>query len=266
MGMALSTVLSNRNLLKYDFIRTKLNQQLKGAIEIAGATAREAGENLSANFPAIEIVNGVTSADEVILRRAVVGEILKLCTPISAGTSADQIHFADASGTLGCLYSDNLFNFSSWQANRLEAEGSLLAYAYDSSTKVGEFFEYTGEVDTGSELYLERGSGVWENDYSSITTSIYIIEQWQFKLEEDVLQVIENDYSDDPYNIIFGVSDFQVSINYPDGTSTDSFTVDDNWTQIASLQISITVEDSFAGKQISRTMEAEFFPRNILSN
>src|SRR5690606_12792998 len=103
-------VLSNRGLFNIDMVRTRLNQNLRSSLDIIGMNVREAGENLPGSFPAVELINGNDEPDELVLRRNLVDEVLKLCVVIDIGTAAPFI-FAIPGTTQGCTYDDQQVNY-----------------------------------------------------------------------------------------------------------------------------------------------------------
>ncbi len=272
LGLTMATTLSNRNLYQDDLARTRLNQNLRGALDIMGVNVREAGENLSAIFPAVDIVDGGgENPDQLTLRRNLRDEVLKLCTPITAGSTVNEVYFATEGATPGCTYSSNHYSFTSWQTYRTENDDEVRAYIYDTTAEHGEFFNYTGETDTGTELFLETDGGTWLNSYAVESSSIYLIEQWHFRLGNlsdgtSVLELVENGDEDNPMNVVPGITGFQVAVVMPDDTIYDDIQVDDNWTDVKAFQITLTGQDSSLGQGITRSLTSRYFPRNVLSN
>ena len=270
-GMSLVAILSQRRLYQYDLTKTRLNQDLRSAMDLLGTNIREAGENLPATFPSVEIVDGGVSPDELILRRSLLDEVLKLCQPIAASSSG-SIYFADSSTEPGCAYADQEHNYNAWQTHRTSNGGSVLAYIYDPTTQLGEFFDYSSETSTGTDRFIGRASGLWTNDYTVGQTGVYIIEQWNFKvgqdltLMQDAFQVIENNKTTEPMTIMFSVTNFQVVAHLSDGLSVVDFMASDNWTSINALEVAITGKDSSLGQEIEKSYTSRFFPRNILSH
>jgi type IV pilus assembly protein PilW len=270
-GMTLSVSLSNRGLFQFDLARTKLNQNLRSSLDVIGLNIRQAGENLPLTFPAVEIVNGADgAADELVLRRNLLDEILKVCQPVNAGSS-DDIFFAIPGTTAGCVYSDQLQNQTAWQTYRLDNGGSVRAYVYDPSTGDGEFFDYDSETDTGTSRLVSRGSGSWENDYSVGTSAVYLIEEWRFRVDavnysDPMLQLIINGDENNPQNVIYGITNFQVTATMEDDSELEEFGSGSQWVDLKELSISITGEETSKGEVISRTVRGQFFPRNVLSN
>ena len=268
LAMALESTNSMRRLYMHDIVRTRLNEDIRGALDIVGVNIRQSGENLARSFPAIQIVDGSSGApDQLILHRNLLDEVLGVCTAISAGSSAADIFFADGSTTAGCDYASNNRNFTSWRDYRLaDANQSVKAYIFNISTKAGEFFNYNSETNTGTQYYLTRSAGTWGSNYDVGSSAIYVLEKWQFRVVDEVLQLVIDEQEDNVLNVAFGIKDFQVVAHMTDGTDRNVLGTADNWTGIAYLSLSITAESSFGAQPISSTLSSRYFPRNILSN
>lgn len=268
LAMILTTVMSNRSLYTDDLVRTKINQNLRSALDIVGMNIRQAGENLLNIHPAVEVSNGASGApDELILRRSILEEVLNVCVQIDAGTSSTDIVFAIPGTTEGCIYADNTHNYDRWHQYLSDHGNSTLMWLYDTTINEGEFVSFVGDSDTGTQYSVRRGSGTWQNTYTVGGADAIILEQWRFRLNNGVLQLIVNDDADsEALNVVDGIDDFQVRILYPDGTWTTSLARTDDWTQIEALEITITGSEEVRGRTIASTLSSRFFPRNILSN
>lgn len=267
-SLCLSIAMMNRNVLGRDTARTRLNQNLRGAIDILTTDGRVTGENLDTLFPAIELVNGAGSnPDTLTLRRNLQDEILKVCTSIVAGSNVRQVYFAVPGNTPGCIYSGQAQNYNSWRNYRLAQGGQVDAFIYNSVTKQGEFFTYNSEADTGTSYYIQRpNGGTWANSYPNTSSSVYLLEEWKYQIQNSMLQIVENRDTANPYNVSFGVTNFQVQFGMRDGTIKYSFTTADAWTDISSIQVTLSGQDEFAKQTVARTVVGQFFPRNVLSH
>ena len=267
MGLCLSAMNANRWVFGKDTVRTRLNQNLRGALDIITIDGKVAGENLTSAFPAIELVNGSgAGADELYLRRNLVDEILPLCTAITAGTTTTRIYFADSSTTPGCAYSGQTTAFNSWKSYRTANGGTVDAYIYNTVNKRGEFFRYSGETNGTTNYSLTRTAGTWTYGYAVGSTAIYLLEEWDYKVVGQMLTLIENRDPARNYGVSFNITNMQVQITMQDGTVNTAFTAANNWTQIANIAITLSGQDQFAGTTLNRSVTAYFFPRNVLSN
>lgn len=271
LALTLSATTSNRRLYKYDLVRTKINQNMRSALDIMGMDVRQAGENLFPTFPAIEIVNGAAGApDELVIRRNLLDEVFNLCQALAAGSGNATIFVADnASVQPGCDKTSNATNYSAWNAKRMADGGAshiIDAYIYNRATKLGEYFKYTSESSTATQYKLTRGSGSWANAYTVGSSSLYVLEEWRYRVRNNVLQIVTNQDTANPLNVVDGVQNFQVSALMQDGTTKTTYIPGDDWSLLKAIRISVTGTDTVQGKPVTRTLSADFFPRNILSN
>ncbi|MCB0310173.1 MAG: prepilin-type N-terminal cleavage/methylation domain-containing protein [Bdellovibrionales bacterium] len=267
LGLGIQSTNAMRYLYLHDIVRTRMHQDMRSALDIMGVNIRQAGENFNASFPAIQLIDGGAGSDELVLHRNLIDEVLNVCTDVNSGSGVTNIYFAIAGTEQGCAYSDNLFGFSSWQSFRTAHGGQAQGYILNLGSKLGEFFTYSGETDNGStELSLQTGSGAWSRDYPAGTSALYVLEKWNFRLVDDVLQLVINDDQDNALNVAFGLTDFQVRAHLQDGSTLDELNISHNWTRLESIEVELRAEDSFAGQTISDTLSSRFFPRNILSN
>ncbi len=267
LGLALSVTLSSNKVYREDQARTALNQNLRVAMDILGANIREAGERLPPNFPAIEIINGDDGApDELMIRRNVLDEVMPVCKKVQAGTSTNVVFVALAANPpQGCERNSQQANFDAWKAYRQAQGGEVRVYIYNPVSSAGEFFTYSEEKDDNSGLHIHRKEGKWLYDYD-YGSAMYMLEERHYRLQGDLLQLVMNGDETNIQNLIFGVSDLQIQVLMQDGTTQESFTPDDPWTLMQSLEVTLSGESHLRGRVLQRTLAAQLFPRNILSN
>ncbi|MCC6931632.1 MAG: prepilin-type N-terminal cleavage/methylation domain-containing protein [Deltaproteobacteria bacterium] len=274
-AMAVGGILANRKLYQHDLARTRLTQNLRSSMEYLGVNIREAGENLPLSVPAVELINGINGAsDELIVRRSMIDEVLKLCQPIAAGSGVSRVYFAHIGEEAGCTFDTNLQNYSAWRDYRIEQGGTVSVYIYDPYSQLGEFFKITGEDQQISSLALIRNGGAFVNSYSVGQSALFLMEEWHFRVGDDwegdpVFQIIENDDVANPKNVTHGLTSFQVRIFKTDGTVVEEFSRTDQWVDIASIEVTISGREIVSDAQhteIASTYSARFFPRNILSH
>ena len=264
LAMILTTMTANRSLYKKDVVRTRINQNLRGAMDIIGMNVRLAGENLGPNFPAVELSDGNNGQpDTLTLRRSLIAEVLPVCVALNQG-SGNGLQFAVPGTQAGCIYSGQTTSYNSWRSYRVDHDGSVPAFIWNPSAKIGEVFTYQNEVDNGSSYTLLR-QGQWQHSYP-IGSAAYMLEEWRFDMVEDTLELIRNEDAANPIDIAFALSNFQVRILLTDGTSKTSFSVNDSWTKIQGVDVVVTGRETFSGRQIERSLTSRFFPRNVLSN
>lgn len=267
VGLTLSVSIAKKNVLGRDMARTRLSQNLRGAMDIIGADVRVGGENLGGSFPAIEIIDGSGSNPDVLIaRRNLIDEVIPLCTQLDAATTTQEVYFAIPGLTPGCIYSGQTTSFNAWQAYRTAEGGTVDAYIWDSSGRRGEYFQMSGEGDNGTSYWITRASGTWQNTYPVGSSAIYILEEWRYELNNGLLQVILNQDTASPYNVAFGVTGFQARALLQDGSVDTDFSASDLWTTIDQVEVTLTGSESFRKEPIDRTLVGRFFPRNVLSN
>ena len=273
MAAGLTISMSSRNTLRSDQNRTTLNQNLRSGMDLVGIDVRQAGERLPGDVPALEILDGSSgAADTLVVRRNLADDVLPVCIDIASGSSTAEITIALTSGTIpaGCDpvadtnsdgWADNL---GSWRAERIAAGGTLTAYIYNPTTKLGEFFEFDGE--DSSAYHLDRSSsGTWTNDYlASDSARVYIMEERRFTLNGGILEMDING-SGTPFNLVDDVIDFQLRAIFQDGTVQTALGSADEWSELEAIEVSLSGRSTFMDRTMDRSLSSRYFPRNILS-
>ncbi len=163
-------------------------------------------------------------------------------------------------------------NYDAWRAYRESQPGDkTVAYIYNFTTRLGEFFDYTEEFDSGSALGIRRSSGNFSQPYAMSTTAVYLIREWRFKLsttagQTDLLQIVQDGDTDNPFKVAFGINAFNVTARMQDGTTLTTFTNANAWTLLSAVEVSLTGNATYRGRPIATTLTTRLFPRNILSN
>lgn len=269
IALLCQTVLVNNRLYKTDIIRTNLNQDLRSAMTILSSSIKEAGENLASSFPAVELTKDEEQGtSRLIIRRNVLEDVLKLCAPINSGETVSRLAFALEGTTSGCIYSDNTYNYTSWKNYRKNNQNIVYPFLYNLEDSEGEFFPYVNEEDTGTEYYLLTNGHKFIHNYSNIASAIYMIEEWEFFVQDGFLGLVENANTDNAKKIINNVSKFDVQIETSDGEIVDTFLPenDDMWSNIKSINVSIENKETFLKEDVKKSLSASFYPRNILSH
>ena len=116
------------------------------------------------------------------------------------------------------------------------------------------------------------GSGNWQYDYNVGQTRIYLIEEWEFLLLPDpfdptsnLLSVVPNRQTSDPLHLAYGITGMEILIELKDGSTVNSFSATDDWSEIASVSVSIEAEESYKSRVVKLDLDSKFFPRNIMS-
>ncbi len=278
VAMTLSTTIANREAYGYDIVRTRLNQNLRSAFDVINTEVRQAGERLPSSFPAIEIVDGINGqSDKLILRRNLLDEVVTVCQNIVPATSGADVYLTSsaAGAPPACVFGTQTATFNKWRSYRNGPDGGathvVSVYIYDVAAKKGQYFKYSSDNSAGSTQTIRKQTGSWLNTYTALSTSVYMLSEWQFQLsttpgDDDLLQLVEDQDTTNPQNVVYGVQDIQFRALMQDGTTKTTFTKSDSWTQLRAIEVTITGSEMYRGRVISSTLTTQLFPRNILSN
>lgn len=287
LGIGFTLTVSSRNLVQADQDRTDANQNLRGAMELIGTDVRLAGERLtSQGAPAIagiEIKNG----NELIVRRNIFSDALPVCRDSSWSTGQVYVSLTGLFWSLinqypackneprdktttnstgstttsnGTNMPDDLERWKAYREAQVAAGNAVRAYIYSPASKLGEFFNYSGE-DRGQTLLpgwtlVRSGGGAWQRVYRvSEASSVYMLDERRYVLEGGVLKVIVNG-GNSPLRIANNVGKLEFKGVRADGTKVT--TVGADWQTLSAVEVSLEVD--------GRVLTSQFFPRNILSN
>jgi type IV pilus assembly protein PilW len=271
---ALSLAFSSRDLYEGDRVRTDLNQNLRSGVDLLGMEIRQAGERLPLDFPAIEIVDGGGSnPDTMIVRRNLLDAVLPICAEIQAGTTVQSIRVASDATTPppGCSpvedansdsYPDNV---DEWRAYRDANGGTITVYLFNPVSGAGEYVLYDGDDATSHHLGVDSDAG-WQQTYLvNEQCRVYVLEQHAYEVAGGVLRYVADGDTANPVNLVHDIVDFQVRAVLLDGTVLDSFSTSDDWSDLESIEITLTDRSDSGPRPLSRTVTTRFFPRNALS-
>lgn len=272
MAMVFSSTMANRRLYEIDIVRTRLNQNLRGALNYLGADVRQSGERLPTGFPAVEIIDGADGApDELILRRNVLDEVIAVCQTIPAGSSDTNISMTGGAGASpACVYGSQAASLAAFQNRRLDEGGTSKLYIYNFATQLGEFIDHTGESDSGVSMSIQRTGTALVNQYDAEAAAVYALVEWRYRLDtvtdpDGLLQVIENGDTSNPQNITFGVRDMQIVAILNDDSQQTTFGIGDSWSLLKAVEITVSGEERTKATVINSVFSSRFFPRNVLS-
>jgi prepilin-type N-terminal cleavage/methylation domain-containing protein len=264
-GLFAQTLVMQSTYFVQDIARTRIQQNIRGALDIISMNVRQAGESLDSDFPALLVTNGTN--DVLTLRRNLVQDVLNVCNTAAAG--ATQINVSDSSsGQSECLPVNVASTVSTWSNYRLGEGGSTTIYIYDRVAEVGEFLEYDGESTSSLADYLSVSETV--NEYPEGSSSIYILEEFRFSLDASskTLRLTLNNETTTPMDVAYAISAFQVELTMKDGSTLTSLAVGDSntWKDIRAVRISMSGEEKARKQVFTRTVSGEYFPRNVLSD
>lgn len=271
VAMTLSSTMMNRSVYREDIVRTRINQNLRSALDILSLNARQTGQSLDNTFPAVELVDGVGGQpDQLILRRNLYeNEIFPVCQTITGGTFTANIIFAYLTPNSACNWDSAFLPYiNTWNSYVTSQGGTALGYIYNNATRTGEFFPFDNVNYDASQMQVHRLSGNWANSYpgDGYTSSMYLLEQLQFRVTNGTLQIVQNNDTTNVLNVVDGIVDFQVRARMQSGTYRTAFAATDDWTQLGALEVTLTGAETVGGKTIQSQLVSHVFPRNVLSN
>jgi type IV pilus assembly protein PilW len=271
-GLALAR--SSLGLYQTDQGRVRLHQNLRAAHDSLTADIRQAGERLGPTFPAIEVVPGAVEGapDELILRRNLLGVVMRVCEDISGTQSWINVGWEESLEP-GCIRLAGGENLAAWEAFRTSAGGEILAYVSDPVDDEGEFVRYVGEqaLPLADMLWLEPGT-TFENEYSVAAQSqVFLIEQRRYRLEGGLLQVVVNEDAAAPLNLVDAIEDFQVRVflqadppDEPPPPAQDTLG-GATWTDLRSIEVTVAGRVETRNHVFDRLWSTRVVPRNVMS-
>jgi prepilin-type N-terminal cleavage/methylation domain-containing protein len=258
-----------------DMARTRVQQNLRGALDVVSMNVRQAGENFDVLFPAL-LLSTTSGASTLTLRRKLLHEVPTICKAIVAGNTKIYVS-SSATGSISpdCLHTNIVASntVGAWSAYRATQGGSLWVYLYDRVGKTGEFVNYLNEGTQADPTYGDTidylQTSAVAHAYPTISTSVYVIEEALFKLDatSKTLQLFWNGDTTISDDVAYNITQFQASIGMQDGTSVSSLAASDTntWKNIRSVAITVSGQDQWRNKTVQRTVVGSYFPRNVLS-
>lgn len=273
LGMTIGTTIQTQQLFARDSGRVRLNQNLRTSLDLLGIEIRQAGERLPANFPAIEVIDGEDGAsDELIVRRHLIDEVLTICTNIAAGHSSNTIYLSSTNpdAAPACVYGGQAVSLAAYAEHRSTNGGTVQLYIYNPDTKLGEYIDHVGEVDSSSTMGLSISSKTFANNYTAQTAAIYILRESHYRIspnpgEADILHLVQNNDEENAENVMFSIRRFDIRVELTDGTFASEFDASALWSTIQSIEISLGGEETVRDAVIDNTVRSRFYPRNVLS-
>ena len=243
-----------------DISRVRIQQNLRGALDVMAMNVRQAGENLNSFFPAVVM----TSAPSIALRRNLVQQVLSACQNIVG----PQIFIDNpAATTPACLPVDIAPSLAAWESYRVAQGGTVPIYIYDIVSKTGEFVNYTGtgSNSTGDFLYISAPV----NQYPQASTNMYVLEEYLFSINAatNTVELTIDQAANSQEDVAYDVTQLQMQITMQDGTVVTSLSPSStyNWGNIQNVYIAMTGQDTWKSHTVTRTVDGQYFPRNVLS-
>ena len=266
MAMLVGFVLSLQNNFFNDVVRTRVNSNLRSALDIMGMNIRQSGENLNRSFPVVVLTNDSDGVGSYIqLRRNLIPEVLTVCSILNSGASSVDVSSTTAINA-SCIYGNVTSLYNAFNTEKNSVGGSTRIFIYNSLTKAGEFVDYTGGTTTGTySLNISAPSST----YQPLTTYLYIIEEYAFSLQEstETLNLYLNGKTTLPESVAFGVTGLNFNLKMDDDTTLTSMPISSakSWKEIKAISITLTGSEERKTRTFTTSLTEDFFPRNVIS-
>jgi prepilin-type N-terminal cleavage/methylation domain-containing protein len=281
LGLVIPVTLSNQRVVDLDQVRTTVNQSLRAAQDLIAADVRIAGERFGEiglfQMSPIEL-RQVDGASELVLRRFLI-EALPVCESTALVTGQTTITVAELPGGTGSLparciaqttrtdegggeWPPNLFGWREF----LQPPRQRVAYIYQPDAAIGQWFTLQVQDASKEQVHCIAGC-TWDAaaQYSLSNNSfVSLMDEFTYRLVDGVLSRVDTAPAR-TVRIADGIAGFDVRIRLTDGTLVDTFTATQDWTTIRSIEVSVRSEIDVRGTAVDRTMQAAYFPRNVLS-
>lgn len=271
LGLLLPAVLAHRRLYVLDQGRTGANQSLRAGMDLMLMDARQAGERLPADFPALLLSQAPDGSAVLVLRRNLSDTVLTLCQDAPAGATSliTASSSAPAAYQVECAFNDLNGNgvddrIDAWQNYRCgldraplcqgNSRESAALYLYSPGSSASRWSQYIGELSTGNGI---RVSPIPAGFLAG--TRLYLLEERTYTLQGGVLQLSLNGAP--PQGVVSEVQSFQAQA-LSGGVWRSSFPpAGTSWTALQSLSLSLTAQVG----GVSRSLATQVLPRNTLS-
>lgn len=286
VGLAVQVAVADRRVMDADMRRVATNQTVRTALDLVATDLRQAGEEFNQNISPIIVTNGTNGAsDRLAVRRQLTDQTLKLCADLSVGAASVQVSVPTSTVTPsppdGCRYSGSGSspvppNLAVWEALRAASpNGTLRAFIYNPTDKVGEYFTYTGiSGNATTQVYsVLRGGGSLSRSYAVSKGPILILlEEREYFVQNNQLTMRMNADAATDQPISPDITNLSVTVDVDTGTASapnvvtrSSFVVGDDWKRIVKLDIGVSGAITENARTTARTLTTSVFPRNVLS-
>ena len=259
--LAMKSLAGLSDIYLEDIGRTRIQQNLRGAMDIISMNVRQAGEGLDRFFPALTLNSGTLT-----VRKKILHEVLTVCRDVHAGD--DRINISDEhSSTPECLPVNVGPSITSWHDFRSAEGGQYAIYIYDRAAKTGQFVNYTGEGSSyhGDYLTIDR----IDRPYPERSSNLYIIEQFAFSHDSgsSTLRLVINGNTSQPQDVAYRITDFDVDLTMQDESTRTALAPADTlgWKDVREVDVTLTGIEAWKSRTMSRTVTGRYFPRNVAS-
>lgn len=269
--MLIGYVMSMQDAFFNDVVRTRINGNLRTALDIVSMNVRQAGENLGTTFPAVVIqADDDTVGKKLILRRNKLSEVLTVCEAAAAGDTKIYIS-TTTSPSPGCVYANVTGMYNAYRSEKTAENGTLKIYIYDSITKIGQYIDYTAEgtESTGVTAKYYLTVSALPAAYAANTSYIYYIEEYDFALDEttNTLNLTRNGNVSPIEPVAFSISEFVPTVRMQDGTTVTNlaYNATKTWKDMDYVSVTLTGTEARKSRNYSTSISGNYYPRNVLS-
>ncbi len=282
LGVVLALItpllVSARNMVDADQLRTATNQGVRAASDIIGTDIRMAGERFplssSLPLPPIEIIPGGANPDDINLRRNLWEATFPICEDVATANTTVRVVQPDT-WAQSATYPECLqpVNGAGWPvnladvrnlANTIGQAGVLRGYIFDPPNNRGEFFDLRVEDNADATHRITKVSGNFQFPYALVNRPrIYILEERHYRISASTLELLINEGA--PLRVAAGLINLRTQYVMSDGTVTTAIPVGMTWRDIRSVELTVTSRTTEGPNQVDRSLTTRYFPRNVLS-
>ena len=286
LGIVLSTTTSTLGLYRTDQARLTANRDSRSALDILGNDVRQAGERLSADFPALTVSSDASGNSVLTLRRSLLDGPLPLCAPIpgsgslyvNANNPSAAVFPSTTISNLPDACTTALQNLTAWST--AIADGNVTAYVYDVKSGAGDFVTLTGTSTVAATKAQTLGTlALPTRSYDPRKVNagdagrdirVYLIEERRYYLDSGLLKLSVN--NGPAVAAVPNVQSFQVvpylsgspvvvaALPFPVLPATST-----NWKSLAYLDVTLGLRATSGTKSVQRSTTERYTPRNASS-
>ncbi len=265
--MLVGYVVGLQNAFFNDVVRTRINSNLRTALDILAMNIRQSGENLGGAFPAMVLEDdGDGTGKHIVLRRNLISEVLTICESLSSGDSTVLIS-TTSNPTPACVFSNVNNMYNTFRSERTKEGGEIRLFLYNSTAKSGEYVDYTNEGTTSGKYSLNISSPT--ANYPANTSYIYYIEEYDFSLEEatSTLNLTRDGEDDLTEPVAFSITAFDIELHMKDGSILNTLlpNTGPTWKDLQYIAIELEGSENRKSQVYSTSVSGNYYPRNILS-
>jgi len=291
LTVVVNLVLSGLKISGADQGRVAANGNVRGTMDVLSSDVRQAGENLSDDFPGLGVTTGANGS-VLTVYRAWTDAPFTLCAPVSGSTievtaassNTSAVTYADGSTNLPAACKNDSTSLAgvaatltTWRS--LITSGLTGGYLYDPGTQLGGFVRLTGTTATQvnySGLLPSNSTYGWnplKPNQAGVTRDqrLYLLEKRVYSFNGSRLQLAINDAA--PADAAANISSF---VTTPYVTATNGTVIaatlpfpnaTQSWRSLAYLDVQLgSTQPAGFNRTVNRTLTYRLYPRNAGSS